>query len=62
LLLDNLALDGVEEWRFGLWLKVVVCTLLLLNQVLLCLSKVLRAVECGEPVIGLRGVLFLDLK
>lgn len=60
LFLNDLSLDRIQKRDFGLRLEIEVSALLLLDQMLVRLCKVLRTVEVHEPVLPLLSVLLLD--
>jgi choline-glycine betaine transporter len=60
-LLDDLFLDYIHQRDLRLNLKIVDSTLLLLQQMLLCNSKIFRAVEVHGPPLCLTVVIFLGL-
>jgi hypothetical protein len=61
LLINNLALNPVEQRHLGLWLQIVVSSLFLLLKMLVCLLKILGAIERHHPVLTLLRILFLNL-
>jgi hypothetical protein len=59
LLLNNLCLDHSQKLRLSLLLEEVVCSLFLLKNVLLCLSKILWTVKLTQPCLAFLVIFFL---
>lgn len=60
LLFYDLILNSVQQGDLGLLLEIVVSPLLLLDEMPVCLSQILRAVETHKPVLPFLCILLLD--